>query len=437
MNQRSVLPLALLASVFATSALGQAAATATAPTEEEINYTLPTDEWYVPKSTLSFGVRVLSKGANVKFRNLGSVNQVVEGVRSGGDRAYSDGYVGADAVRVGIEPITPPGDMQQPGDAPGSFFQYTVDAGDYYQVRRITRLEPGEGQTVGGTSDEAVGLGLKYVEGRTREWGVASTDQIENGRVRMSNYWATSQGASVEEEEGMNAGVELALARRFGNFGRRFEWGITAGVAMNTINAKTGGTVQSTLMRRSDYYTIFGTLPEGAAGGPTFDHYSENPNPDNVNRETTAPIGTTPVEEGVVTVAGNIDVRGNWQIKGAYFLLRVGPSIRAQLTERWGMNASAGVAGAYSGTRYSVTEQLTIPDLDSVIIDERWDADSKLLAGFYADVNVDWAATDRTGLFAGVSMQQFGSYNMSVAGRTAKIDLGNAVGLRGGINIKF
>ncbi len=78
-----------------------------------------------------------------------------------------------------------------------------------------------------------------------------------------------------------------------------------------------------------------------------------------------------------------------------------------------------------------------MPDAASPITEDVSSSDAKLLGGFYADVNVDWVATERTGLFAGVTMQQLGSYEQEVGGRTAKIDFGSAAGIRGGLSYKF
>lgn len=416
MNLRSVLPVALLASFVLPAA-------AQSTDEEQVQYTLPTDEWYVPKSTLSFGVRVLSKGASVKFGNLGAVNPYVNGPLANGDRAYADGFVQKDGVRL----YEAPSDPTDPGSAEGSITQHTVDVGGgRYEIVQKKRLADGT------VEDTVLSNNLAYNEANSRYWQAASESQIVGGRVQMSNYTTTSLGNSIEKDEGMNAGIEMSLARAIGKLGQRIEWGVTAGIALNTMNAKTGGTVQSSLFKRSDYYNIVGTLPTGYWGGPSYDN----------GTETTAPveyIDGRPDEEGAPVAMGATDVHGNWQIKGAYFMVRVGPSIRTKITDSIGLSASVGVAGAYSGSRYSVMEQIEVdlPDGPMTITDERWDADSKLLAGFYADVNLDWAATERTGLFAGVSMQQFGTYEMAVAGRTATIDLGNAIGLRGGISVRF
>ncbi|MBA4138387.1 MAG: hypothetical protein C0518_13845 [Opitutus sp.] len=433
MNFRSVAPVALLAALALPASAQSAAEPEAAPQrEEDLNLTLPTDEWYVPKSTLQFGVRMLSKGANVKFGNLGSVALRASGADANGNYNYDNGRVSKDAARSPYE--TPYGFRQDNADtAVGTATLYGEDLGNgRYAAHRVTRAEAG-----GPLTDVVVGEGVKYDPAYSREWAVNSASQIDGTLVRMSNFGARSDGATAEKDEGISGGVEMSLGRAIGKFGQKTEWGITAGVALNTLNAKTGGTVRSTLLTYTDIFRLSGPA-NGATGGPTFVDFDTSTEANDNSNETTVPIGATPELTGQTSsLVGGVDVAGNWQIKGAYFLLRVGPTIRTQLSERWGLSASVGLAGAFAGSRYSVVEQITVPDLAEPIIDDKFSTESKFLPGFYADLNVDWLATERTGLFAGVNMQQLGTYDQTVEGRTAKIDLGNAIGIRGGISIKF
>jgi hypothetical protein len=434
MNFRSVAPAALLAVLVSPAFAQSPAAPEETPPQraEDLALTLPTDEWYVPKSTLTVGVRMLSKGINVKFGNLGSVAMRSSGPDANGNYVYDSGTVGKDSARSPYE--TPYGWREEnTNTAVGTPTFYGEDLGNgRYAAHRVTRAEAG-----GPLTDTVVGEGVKFDAARSRVWSVDSESQITGTEVRMSNYGARSDGATAEKDEGMSGGVEMSLARTLGRFGQKTEWGLSAGVALNTMNAKTGGTVRSTLITVSDYFRLSGPA-NGAKSGPTFVDFDPNTEGNDQSNETTVPISATPERSGeTTTTPGGIDVNGNWQVKGAYFLVRLGPTIRTQLSERFGMSAMVGVAGAFSGSRYSVMEQLTIPELNEPVMEERNDTVSKLLTGFYADLNVDWYATDRTGLFAGVSMQHFGDYEQEVAGRTAKIELGSAVGIRGGISIKF
>ncbi|MBI2514555.1 MAG: hypothetical protein HYV96_21480 [Opitutae bacterium] len=433
MNLRPVSTVALLAALFV-PAFAQSAASAS-DEEANLSLTLPTDEWYVPKSKVSFGFRILDKGVNVKFGHLGNIgNARPLGPDSSGNYVYDTGFVEKDALRDTFETKSAPDPDTKVGTP--TFYGEPIGNGRY-RAHRVTRAEEG-----GSLTDVVVGEGLSYNASYSRTWGTSSTGQIDGTLVRMSNYSTASEGASLEKKEGMNSGIELSLSHVMGKVGQRFEWGWEAGLALNPVNAKTGGTVNSTLSVYSDYFRLNGTLADGVKSGPTFSDFDSTVEGDDQSLETTVPIGaapdaTVPGTGKTQNSAGGASVLGNWQVKGAYFLVRVGPQLRTQLSQRFGLNASIGVAGAFSGTRYSVFESVQVPDLVDPITEEKVDAKSAFLGGFYADLNVDWAANERTGLFAGVNMQRFGSYDQEVAGRTAKIDFGSAVGVRGGLSYKF
>jgi len=431
MNLRSVSTVALLAALAA-PAFAQSAST---DDEANLALTLPTDEWYVPKNSLHFGVRVMSKGAQVRFGNLGSISSIrATGPDASGNYLYDTGYVKKDALRDQFETKNAPDQDTKVGTP--TFYGEPIGNGRY-RAHQVTRAEEG-----GPLTDTVVGEGLSYDPAFSREWSASSTSLIDGTLLRMSNYSAKSEGAFAEKREGVNSGIELSMSRVMGKLGNRIEWGLTGGIALNPINSKTGGAVRATLSVYSDYFRLGGTLPDGVKSGPTFTDFNTSVDGDDQSLETTVPVGSTPDTTvagtgKTVTTPGGAVIDGNWKIKGAYFLMRFGPQIRAQLTERLGLSASIGLAGAFSGTRYSVFESLTVPELPAPITEEADDAKSAFLSGLYADVNLDWTVTERTGLYAGVNMQKFGSYDMEVGGRTAKIDFGSTMGVRGGMNFKF
>lgn len=415
MKLRNAFP-ALLVSLLALPAFAQ--------NEEEdrkpITFATPADQWYQPKSTITFGYRVLSSGITVNFGNLGnvpSIQTLVPGDDATVGRVYDNGFVGVDAPR--------------PNEVDANGNQTSTPGGRY---------------TTTGTGTDGTtfvnGNFLSYTPGLTRSWGYNTAAQAQNGHIAMSNFSATSEGATAEADQGVSGGVEMQLSRLFGKLGKRVEWSFTAGLALNDINAKTGGMVTSTLHTHTDYYSLNGQpAPAAPYGGPSFGDLTDGSGTVVAvgGLETTTPISglPTPGMSTDTAAAGAASVQGNWQIKGAYFMLRLGPTVRAQINDRFGLSASIGVAGAYSGSRYSVVEQIDIPDVSEPITAIEESTANEFLPGFYADVNLEWMANNRTGLFGGVSVQQFGDYDQSVGGRTAKIDLGNAVGLRGGISIKF
>lgn len=440
MNLRSVSTVALLAALFVPAF----AQSASSDEEANLSLTLPTDEWYVPKNKITFGYRVLGSGIKANFGHLGSITpRTIVGtltVAKPGTttnetitvttHTYDNGSVRSDYQRADELLTTTPA---TPTD--GQAISYGVYPGN---GRYQTWVTSNSGGTITNTqmTDQ-----LSYQQGVTRYWGYANSSQIANDRVALSTYGATSEGGTAEKKEGMSGGLEFTLSRDMGNVGKRFQWSLTAGLALNNMNAKTSGTVASTLNVHTDYFQLNGPAPTGTTlGGPSYGDLTRADGTTATNGlETTTTIGDTPIA-GASTdtpIAGGATLLGNWKIKGAYLLMRVGPTIRTQLSERFGISAGIGLAGAYAGSRYSVIESLTVPDLASPITESADSVENKFVGGFYADLNVDWVANERTGLFAGVNVQHLSSYDQQVAGRTAKIDFGSAVGLRGGMSFKF
>jgi hypothetical protein len=127
-------------------------------------------------------------------------------------------------------------------------------------------------------------------------------------------------------------------------------------------------------------------------------------------------------------------------------MMKFGPTLRTQITDTLGLSASIGFAGAYTGTRYTAYESFEVAPMPGVLLETK-DAESgtttvsstksKMLTGYFADLSLDWDVNDRFGLFGGVTAQQLDSYQQRLGERTAEIDLGQAVGMRGGVTIRF
>lgn len=376
-------------------------------------------EWYVPRSTVSFGLRIMSSGASVDFGNLGSVpsiRSIAPFSEGAADRVYDNGGVAKDGLRANEV------------DANGN---QTSTPGGRYQ----TTVTDADGNTT------ITGDFLSLTPGQSRTWNYANASQAAvPGQISFNTYAAISEGATASDDQGPTGGIDVQLTRALNRPGAKFQWGLTAGVALSDITAKANGTVTSSLRTRTDIFPLIGggAAPGAPYSAPAFTELTTGGGaiiPGGF--ESTVPIAAVPTSTSESTLAGAASVQGNWQIKGAYFLLRLGPSVRTQLTSRMGLSASAGVAGAYTGSRYLVVESLQIPDVVEPISVSDESTENKFLSGFYADVSLDWMLNERTGFFGGVSMQQLGDYDQSVGGRTAKIDMGNAVGFRGGINIRF
>ena len=385
-------------------------------------------EVYIPRSKVSVGFRVLTSGANVHYGNLGNVPfATTQAALSDGavNRTYDNGYVHSDTPRAdesdadGVQTSTPGG-------------RYIVKTTVTYSV-----TDP-DGNIIGNvTNQETSADELSYTPGRTRYWSYSLPSQAEQrpGYIAMSSYSAESNGSAFDKKQGPVGGLELQFARILGKATGRLQWSLLTGVSLNDVSSKSARDISATLRTNTDFYSLNGldapvTSVDSPYAGPVF--------PDNVT-ETTVPVSTVPVDHIETATAGGATVHGKYQVKGAYFLVKVGPGIHTQLTERFGVSASAGVAGAYSGTRYSATEIMDVPEMGTTIanVAPLSSDTTKFLGGYYADFNIDFAASETTGLFAGFTAQKFGDYTQTLGTRTAKIDLGSSVGLRGGISVRF
>ncbi|MEO6992689.1 MAG: hypothetical protein ABI273_03575 [Lacunisphaera sp.] len=415
-----VLPLLLTAPVFLH------AQETTANEDERIEQLVRSEasEWYTPKDSVSVGFHILTSGAKVRFGNLGSVasSSLIAPASVGAivDRVYDNGSVNLDSPRA--EELNANGAQKtQPGS---HYYRYTVDA---------------DGNQIVATDS------IAYTPGLTRNWSYSTADQTTTmpGYVGMSSYSATSDGQSFSKKQGASAGVELQFAHAIRKFGKRTELSFVAGAVLNSINNKVAGDVHSTLHTLTEYYA----LPAGATAPVSSDVTAPvpytGPSYDSTGSiETTVPLATSadPSLTTRTATPGGTAVHGLWEVKGAYFMLKLGPAIRTQLTDRFGVSASVGVAGAYVGTHYSAVESMDIPLVGTVVTNPSTDQDSdksKFMAGYYADFSMEWATNDTLGFFGGVSAQKLGQYTQTLGTRDALIDLGSAVGLRGGLNIKF
>jgi len=86
-----------------------------------------------------------------------------------------------------------------------------------------------------------------------------------------------------------------------GKLSKRTEWSLVAGVALNSINNKTAGNVQSTLITNTDIYEPDYTAVIGAHALPTATPAAPYSGPsyttDGTKQvETTVPISAVPIE---------------------------------------------------------------------------------------------------------------------------------------------
>lgn len=427
-----------------------------------------------PKYTFSAALKIRTSGANVKFGNLGTI-PVSTGTVYTPDATgklvltgykYQDGVVAIDAARS----TEVSGGVVETKDDKGnvtSTSQYVVtptNGGLRYATSIVTVNKADPANPV--TTIENTGDFLAYQAGQTRSWSYVDTSQAVNGGIDMHNYGANSEGASREAESGSSGGFDLQLAREIGQIGKKGQWGISFSFGVNDFNAKTSGRIKAALLTQAFHFSLRGqTAPTAPYTGPTYTTFNETdgngqPFIDNTltppaqkqnptGLETTVPIADTPVVTDPKSDPGKADIDGTWKAKGAYYMMRLGPSFRYQLTKRISFFGNAGFAAGYYGSVFSLTETLAVPTgvpnrvgSDGVtpqggpsVTGEIRDRSVKF--GYYGELNLEFWMTYRTGLFAGVVYEHLGKFRQTLGGRTADVDIGGGTAFRVGIINRF
>jgi len=375
------------------------------------------DEYiYVPKTTLSLGERYFLKGPKTTYSGQGiNPSQVDPGADNtvttpNISRTYIDGSVSPD--------------------------------------QRTVPVATGEGATVA-TSIPS--------DGRTNTWGYDNASQLlPNGDIAFHTYSAeiTDTAEHTNNGEG-NAGVELILDRDMGKIGK-IKWSMTGGFSLGDIHSSVYVSVPTTLTTLTDTYDLFGQVPPAApfnspntvsqavygAGSTVVSGSGQSSTTQSVQQVIL--LGNQPIsrtETPTQTFTTN-----RYFIEGSYYTLRVGPTLELPISSKLRLNVSAGPALIYSGAILNVLEDLQIAtgtDYTQLYQQEN----SKLLPGYYVDMNLEYQLTDTAGFYVGNIYQSAGSFEQKVASGTsasgantyyqAKIDFQNQDGVKGGITVRF
>lgn len=398
--------LLLVACLGASAALAQDEENRPPPAPVE-NLFFATDEMiYIPKNTFSFGFRALS-GSKTSFSGKG--------------------YVYSDAVSI--------------GDATGANQQRTYHDGSVSPDART------------GTDGSA----LNGIDGKTNTWSYSSSlQQQDGGRIAMHSYTADVLASTNRKADGTNAyGIELTTSRDMGKLTTKFQWNLVAGLSLNDLKSKAQSAELARIKTITDLYSLDGAaFPDAPYSAPSSTTETvKGPNgetvytdpPNNTTAETrtvdtSVLLGNEPVNRSETEKVVEGAVVNNWKMKGAYYTFRAGPTLAYSFTEKLKASFSAGAAMVYAGSTFTIQQEFT-PDTGETINNTVSDSKSRVMAGYFADANVEYWMTERAGFFAGAVFQSSGSYKQSVKSDNvdyqSKVDLNNLSGLRAGMNIRF
>jgi hypothetical protein len=389
------------------------------PAPEEIPNFSQLDEYiYVPKSTLSLGTRFLLRGPKTTYSGQG----------------------------IDPAPVNPGAD-----DSVGvPNISRTYIDGTISPDQRVVTVNAGLGgeQTVPISSD-----------GRTDTWSYDNQSQLlNNGNMTFHTYSSEITDTSNHTVNGApNVGLELVLDHDMGKIGKKIEWSMTAGFSIADIHSSSFLNVPTTIATLTDTYDLFGQVPPNApfasptnitqtvygAGGTVVSGTTTTTASQSVTQQIL--IGNEPLNRQYTYDATNTLSR--YYNEGAYYTLRVGPTVSIPIGGKFKVNVSAGPEMIYLGSQLNVLEDLFIATGEDFMTLYQKE-NTKILPGYYVDVDLLYQLTDTAGFYLGGLYEGAGTFTQSVASGTdpntgaglsytSKLDFGSQEGFKGGMTVRF
>ncbi len=405
---------------YALCLLSAVVAYAEPETEPEVpsNLFFDTDVYiYEPKFRITYGARLLS-GSKSAFSGSGMITDSLQHesdtTGTGEDRIYHDGTV-----------------MVDPRGAP-------IDDGN------------------GGVVNVPI-----TPDGKTNSWSYIDANQVlPDGTIAMHSYTANILDSGPRTKDPSSSfGIELNVARDFGRAFFRFDWNLNAGLSLNDIRAKMNSVERASITTITDTYSLNGApaplAPYNAPSTTSITVIDANGNPllnadgssVTIQVDNSTLLGNTPETRTIATAIDVGSVINHYDLKGAYFTFRAGPTLIYPITQGLRATLSFGAALVYAGTTYTV-EQDFKPETGADIISTENDTVAKLLPGYYVDAGMELQLTNRTGFYVSAIYQNNGSYTQSIvnngspglpntANYVSKVDLSSLQGFRFGVNVRF
>ena len=372
------------------------------------------DEYtYVPKSTLSLASRFFLTGPKTVYSGQGAIPSPVN--------------PGSDAT-VGIPNIS-----------------RTYIDGQLDPDTRSIAVSNGVGET---TSIPIAS------DGRTNYWSYDNQSQLlPNGDMVFHNYSGEVTDTGSHDTNGApNLGLELLMDRDMGKLGKHMKWAITAGFSLGDIHSSTYASVPTTVTTTTDEYDLFGQVPPAApytspntisqavlnSSGQVVSGTSSTSASQQADQTTL--IGNLPLSR--TTTVTYVDTTNRYFIEGAYYTLRIGPTLIMPIGAHFKFTMSAGPDIIYSGSELNIAENLLFATGEPAITELYQKENTKILPGYYVDVDVRYDLTETAGFYVGNIYQGGGGYSQTVPSGTGtsyntRIDFSNQDGVKAGMTLRF
>lgn len=268
-------------------------------------------------------------------------------------------------------------------------------------------------------------------DGLTWYWGYDDGAQVDASAVNTIDMHRTTATGIVNDRSGTidqpAVGAEISydyeIGKKQDDNGRELRYGIEGALSWLPIEFGGHSIYNLALAQTTDTYGYFdGTTPptgpyQGSYGGPGF------------------VIQTASTRNVTSLGAGTLDVRQNFD--GNLWGARLGPYIEYPMSEKFSFHLSGGLAVGLMQAEASWSERLTLVGGGGTSRISGSGSDVDLLWGFYVGLDAQYQINERWGVEAGIQLQDLGTYSHNFGGRTAEVDLSEAIFIHLGISYSF
>jgi hypothetical protein len=247
---------------------------------------------------------------------------------------------------------------------------------------------------------------------------------------------ASANASSSKDACDPQPGVELAYDRQLGHAGPVW-WGLEGAFGFTHVDLHDNRTLYENVNRTTTTYQTGG----GAVLNPApFQGTVTGPGPNDANGwplVALAPVGTSSQ-----TIAGAATITGERELDAQIFSARFGPYVDLPLSRRWMLSFSGGLLIMDVVSQFTFNETVSInPSASLVTVPGEQHhgsiTSSDVLLGAYAGGNVSFALSERVRLLAGAQFQTADNFSQTVAGKTAVLNLGQAIFANVGVSYSF
>jgi hypothetical protein len=274
--------------------------------------------------------------------------------------------------------------------------------------------------------DGFIGIDISGNAGNmTTFWGYNNASQVSGDSLLMHSSSSSATTSSGNVDGDPQHGFELSYALPLGG-GKRWSWGLEGAFNWTDINIKDSRPLSGNVFTLAHAFSRNG-VPANLAPPAPYTGPFNGPGQFLGDVATAAP--------GLTTVGG-ASIVGNRKIDAALYGFRVGPRVELTVCKRCSLELGAGLSFGVIDSEFSFNETVTITGLGTRTRSGK-DRSSAALFGPYIRGQINVQLWKSLSWFGGVEFNDLGTFDQTVAGKKAQLDLGAAVYLSTGLGCTF